>query len=198
MHRSAMASNVFYNIDTQANSTTTPPMECRVIVFRAKRANNPAGVSFDPSTSLFLNDIGTPIGHSVSGVNGYDLTRRLLNRRDWIIKRDHRFTLSAPYNTSPQGEVNGYSGKYPCMKNYRATTTRTSRRTARITGAWFCTCARSARTLRRRGHSKSTSVATRSFWIRRAGANLLYPKNPKNPVTLYKRRISSVTGRTPA
>jgi hypothetical protein len=112
-------SNVFYNLDTQANVTTTPPMECRVIVFRARRAVNPAGVSFDPSTSLLLDDIGTPTGHSVSGVNGYDLTRRMLNRRDWIIKRDSRFMLSCPYNTSPAGEVNGYSGKYPVMKNFQ-------------------------------------------------------------------------------
>jgi len=112
-------SNVFYNIDTQANATTTPPMECRVIVFRARRAVNPAGLSYDPSTSLLLDDVGTPTGHSVSGVNGYDLTRRLLNRRDWIIKRDSRFMVSAPYNTSPNGEVNGYTGKYPCMKNFQ-------------------------------------------------------------------------------
>ena len=93
-------SNVFYNLDTQANVTTTPPMECRVIVFRARRAVNPAGVSFDPSTSLLLDDIGTPTGHSVSGVNGYDLTRRMLNRRDWIIKRDSR--LCCPVRTTPR------------------------------------------------------------------------------------------------
>ena len=112
-------SNMFFNIDTAANSTTAPPMEIRVIVFKARRASNPEGVSYDPCTSLLLDDVGTPTGHSVTGVNGFDLTTRLTNKRDWYILRDQRFTLSMPYNTSPNGEVGGYSGKYPCAKNFR-------------------------------------------------------------------------------
>ena len=113
-------SNIFFNVDTEADSTTKPPMECRVIVFKARRAANPAGVAYDPSVSLFLDDLGNQIGHATTGVDGFDLTRRVLNRRDWYILRDQRFMLSKPLtNDSDGGNVMGYTGKYPSCKNFR-------------------------------------------------------------------------------
>ena len=111
-------SNVFFNIDTNCTAVTAPPMEMRVIVFKARRESSPAGVSYDPHTSLFLTDVGTPTGAGVLGINGYDLTRRMLNRRDWIIKTDRRFILSRPLvNDADGGGVVGYTGKYPVSKN---------------------------------------------------------------------------------
>ena len=113
-------SNISFNLDTNASQLTTPPMECRVIVFRARRAANPAGIAFNPSQTLFLDETGNATGHEISGVDGFDLTRRMLNRRDWIIKFDRRFMLSKPLvNDSDGGTVVGYTGKYPVMKNFR-------------------------------------------------------------------------------
>lgn len=114
-------SNIFFNLESATSSTTgnCPPCEFRVIVFRARRASNPAGIAYDPATTLFLDDLGNQYGHATTGIDGTDLTRRLLNRRDWIIKTDRRFVLSRPMITDSDGGQVSYSGKYPVMKNYR-------------------------------------------------------------------------------
>jgi hypothetical protein len=112
-------SNVFFNLEAVNFSTQTPPMECRVIVFRAKRSSNPSGIAYDPATTLFLDDLGNQVGHATAGFDGTDLTRRVLNRRDWIIRRDHRFILSKPMVSDSDGGAVNYSGKYPVVKNMR-------------------------------------------------------------------------------
>ena len=114
-------SNVFFNLECASTSppAAAPPCEFRVIVFRAKRASNPAGIAYDPATTLFLDDLGNQIGHATSGIDGTDLTRRMLNRRDWIIKSDHRFVLSKPMITDSDGGAVQYTGKYPILKNFR-------------------------------------------------------------------------------
>lgn len=113
-------SNITFNIDTNASALTTPPMEVRVIVFRARRSANPAGVAYNPSQTLFLDETGNACGHETSGVDGFDLTRRMLNRRDWIVKRDHKFILSKPLTVDGDGGgAIGYTGKYPVCKNFR-------------------------------------------------------------------------------
>ena len=111
-------SNVFFNVESNCTAVSSPPMEMRVIVFKARRETSPAGVSYNPNESLFLDDVGTPTGAGISGFNGYDLTRRMVNRRDWIIHTDRRFILARPLvNDSDGGGVVGYTGKYPVSKN---------------------------------------------------------------------------------
>lgn len=111
-------SNVFLNIDSKQASNGCV-CELRTIVFRARRAVNPTGVYYNPSTSLFLSDTGAPIGHETADINGTDLMFRMLNKRDFIIKHDQRFCLSPVFVPDNDGGAVRYSGNYPVYKNFR-------------------------------------------------------------------------------
>lgn len=104
---------VALNIDTSGGDSYRPPMEYRVIVGKSRRGVNPAGITQDPATDLFIDEIGAPFGHRTSGKNGSDLMLQPLNKRDWYIKMDRKFTMSCPLENSG----GGYTGKYPTTKN---------------------------------------------------------------------------------
>lgn len=104
-------------IDMSSNIETNVPHEFRVIMFKERRATDPAGFTKNPAVSLFLSQIGAPEGHETGGINGTDLMCQPLNKRDWVIMRDQRFLLSPP-QTIPESieTAAGYSGKYPVFK----------------------------------------------------------------------------------
>jgi len=83
-------------IDVNETSNYTGPMEYRMIVAKAKTGVLPVGYTYTPSTTLFLNNVGQPIGHGSPGVNGSDLMLQPINRRDWVVHSDRKFTLSSP------------------------------------------------------------------------------------------------------
>lgn len=99
-------------VDVNETSDFTAPVEFRFIIAKARQANTPAGVTDTPQTSLFLSNLGAPTGHAVSGVNGADLMLQPLNKRDWVIHRDQKFTLTTP--TTGGGGMNFY---YKSRKN---------------------------------------------------------------------------------
>ncbi len=100
------------NLAVAANES--PPLEIRVVIFKQRRGNMPAGTSFNPATSLFLNELGAKFGYQTSGVNGTDLMVQPLNKRDYLIHTDKHCMLS-----SPAGSKGGYTGHYPTMKRFR-------------------------------------------------------------------------------
>lgn len=112
-------SNVFFNLDCGNQTTFGCVQEFRVLVFRARRQVNPTGVYYNPSTAMFLNDTGAPIGHETAGVNGTDLMFRMTNKRDFIIKHDRRFCLSPVFVSDSDGGGVRASGNYPVYKNFR-------------------------------------------------------------------------------
>lgn len=87
--------NTTLNLSIHMNSTSDHqmPTQFRMIVFRTRRSNSPAGVSYDPDKSLFLNQVGDRFGAGTSLINGNDLMLQPLNRRDFIVVCDKRFTL---------------------------------------------------------------------------------------------------------
>ncbi len=108
--------HISLNIDTSYQSSGyRPPMEFRVICAKLKRGTSPTGYTLDPSVSLFLNEGGTHFGHSSSGCDGTDIMLQPLNKRDYFIKSDRRFTLSIPVGTKT--DPGGYSGHYAVKKN---------------------------------------------------------------------------------
>lgn len=92
------------------------PTEFRVICFKARRGNNPSGITNAFANSLFISPAGNEFGHATGGINGSDLMLQPLNKKDWIIKSDRKFMLSNPATAAGSGVATSYSGKYPCMK----------------------------------------------------------------------------------
>lgn len=103
-----------FNIDTTYSTTYRPPTQFRVVVGKARRGTNPAGITQNPSTDLFIDEIGNAWGHATAGKNGTDLMLQPLNKRDWYVMSDRKFTLSTPLEDS----AGGYTGKYPTSKNF--------------------------------------------------------------------------------
>lgn len=92
------------------------PTEFRVICFKARRSNNPAGITNSYGDTLFISPAGNDFGHATAGINGSDLMMQPLNRKDWDIRSDRRFMLSNPTTVNGIASPASYSGKYPCMK----------------------------------------------------------------------------------
>lgn len=120
-------------------ATQTPPglvkeaplVEFRVIVCKARRAVTPAGVIRQPQKTLFLNLQGQPLPYDVStdpssgnAIDGTDFMVQPLNKRDWVIRRDTKFTMTSPLDytnldvPADPGQVPHalYNGKYPSRK----------------------------------------------------------------------------------
>lgn len=105
--------HITFEIDMRALvDSGSPPIEFRVIFYKARRGVYPSGVTKDPSKNLFLDETSNNFGWTTGGKNGTDLMRNPLNRRSFTILKDHKFTLSNYY---PEA---GYSGYYPCMKRF--------------------------------------------------------------------------------
>lgn len=102
-------------IDMDSVTNFQFPCDFRVICFKSRRAVNPVGVSQRYDQSLFLDTAGNDFGHATTGVLGTDLMLQPLNKKDWVIASDKKFTLSNP---AVAGSTNllGSSGKYAVNK----------------------------------------------------------------------------------
>lgn len=100
-----------FQIDINETSAEyVPPIEFRFIIVKARQSNQPAGLTDAPQTTLFLNNLGGTVGHATSGFNGADLMLQPLNKRDWVVYRDQKFTLSSP-STSGGGMNSFYKSR---------------------------------------------------------------------------------------
>ena len=91
-----------------------PPVQMRMIMFKARRSNNPAGTSPSWASSGFLDNDGSSTGHGVSGINGLDLMQLVTNKRSWVIYKDTKFILQ-PYNSLATGDI--IYNHYPAAKD---------------------------------------------------------------------------------
>lgn len=108
--------HISMQVDMNAHSTrAAPPIQFRMVVCKARRANTPAGLVDLPQNSLFIDEMGASQGYATSGVNGMDMMNQPLNKRDWVIAKDRKFTLSSPDEVSQSG----YNGKYPSRKDIK-------------------------------------------------------------------------------
>lgn len=103
------------NLQVDINETSQsyqPPNEYRLLVVKQRGSVIPAGLTDTPQTSLFLNTIGAPQGYTTGGFNGMDCMLAPVNKRDWVVFRDQKFTLSTPSTAG-----GGMNYKYPSRKN---------------------------------------------------------------------------------
>ncbi len=120
-----------FQIDMTFTTAAAPPIQFRLIVCKARQAVTPAGTTEYPQNTLFLKSDGSPTGHAgVAPVemNSFEIMNQPLNRRDWVVMKDQRFTLSHPMRSMPVPGPSatdpigftpvGYSGKYPNRKNF--------------------------------------------------------------------------------
>lgn len=103
-------------IDMSIDLDYAVPTEFRVVCFKTRRSNSPAGITHSYANTLFLNTDGTDFGHATSGITGSDLMLQPLNRKDWDIKSDKRFMLSSPAPANGIGTTVSTSSKYPVFK----------------------------------------------------------------------------------
>lgn len=81
------------------------PKQYRVIVFKQRRSNMPTGRTVYPQNTLFLDEQGDAFGHATSGKNGSDLMLQPLNKRDWVIYKDIKFSLTNPQLYNENGSA---------------------------------------------------------------------------------------------
>jgi len=95
--------------------SNAPPIQMRMIVFKARRSNNPAGISPSWASSGFIDNDGANTGHGEDGINGLDLMQLITNKRQWVIYKDTKFILQ-PYNDFAGGETSIIYSHYPAAK----------------------------------------------------------------------------------
>lgn len=111
-------SHLSIQLDMNFIDSSRPPVEFRMVVCKARQAVMPAGFTDTPQGTLFLNNAGAPVGYQTSGLTGMDLMNQPLNKRDWVVYKDRRFTCSHPLRTDSDGGHAGYSGKYPSRRTF--------------------------------------------------------------------------------
>lgn len=92
------------------------PLRLRCVVYKPRRIAVPAGISPNPSTSLFQDIDGSLVGAGTSGITGTDLMLLNINKREFDVKHDFQFTLQPPGQqpdpgTDPRPQIQGV---YPC------------------------------------------------------------------------------------
>lgn len=98
------------------NANTVTPTQFRIIVFKGRRSNNPYFTSPSAQSTLFLQPDGLKAGHITSGLTGLDLMMLPLNKRDWVIKFDKRFTMQ---NYNQLSQSTAIYNHYPCFKDFK-------------------------------------------------------------------------------
>lgn len=110
---------VTMEIDMNTIPDFSIPVEFRVICCKARRANNPSGITNNFSQTLFLGTDGNEFGHATTGINGTDLMVQPINKKDWSVFADKKFMLTNPLlqqDLSGSGVTTTYAGKYPVFK----------------------------------------------------------------------------------
>lgn len=110
---------VTMEIDMNTIPDFSIPVEFRVICCKARRGNNPSGITNNFANTLFLGTDGNEFGHATSGINGTDLMVQPINKKDWSVRTDKKFMLTNPLlNQDLQGSgvTTTYAGKYPVFK----------------------------------------------------------------------------------
>ncbi len=107
--------HITMKIDMDSTTNFQFPCDFRVICFKSRRANNPVGLTNRYDTTLFLDTNGNEFGHATTGIVGTDIMLQPINKKDWVVRSDKRFTLSNPA-ISGSTNLMGYSGKYAVNK----------------------------------------------------------------------------------
>lgn len=94
----------------------------RMMIVKANRKFNELGTSPNPSNSLFLSTDNQGFGYANTAASVYENMSQPINKRQWLVYKDTKFTLSPPATESSSGvpgEVtNASNPKYPVKKEF--------------------------------------------------------------------------------
>lgn len=79
------------------------PMEFRMIAFRRRQRGSPTGVSPDPDQALFHDISGNEIGDFTGGIRGIDLMNLPVNKDNYTVFMDKKFTLGPDASVESSG-----------------------------------------------------------------------------------------------
>lgn len=102
-------------IDMDSVTNFQFPCDFRVICFKSRRGNNPIGLSNRYDQTLFLDTNGNEFGHATTGILGTDIMLQPINKKDWVVYSDKKFTLTNPA-ISGSDNLMGYAGRYAVNK----------------------------------------------------------------------------------
>jgi len=98
-----------------------PEVDFRFMVVKANRKFDKLFKSKDPGSTLFLTPFNNDIGYDSPTLSTFELMNNLINKKNWLVYRDWKFTLATPaldYSapTAPTGVVNNASQRCPTKK----------------------------------------------------------------------------------
>jgi len=114
-------------LPVQANSANSAALnstvEFRMMVVKANRKYNPLGKFPDPGKQLFLTTENDSIGYDNVGTSVYAYMNQPINKRQFLVYKDTKFTLSPPSvlldsDSSGIESVNLQNSKYPIKKKF--------------------------------------------------------------------------------
>jgi len=97
------------------------PITFRVVVFKLKRALNPAGVSISPDYQLFLTNGGNNFGDTTASPNNMgvmDMMLQPINTNSFSVICDRKFNLCHTQENASNGSANNFSVQNN-MKSYK-------------------------------------------------------------------------------
>ena len=113
-----------FQIDMAAtNNPGHTPIQFRLLVIKAREAVTPAGLTFTPDHTLFLQNTGQSNGYlsvasdEVQPMNEFQIQNMPINKRNWVVFRDQRFIMSPPQQADTTGNL-FYTPKYPIRKTF--------------------------------------------------------------------------------
>lgn len=92
---------------TEETSTFLPQVDFRVLLVKGNRKYDALGKFQDPGSSLFLDSFNTSFGYDNTSFQTYEYMNQPVNKRNWLVYKDAKFTLNTPVVESQiEGEPN--------------------------------------------------------------------------------------------
>lgn len=109
-----------YEVVAQKSTSPAEFNTYRTIIGKVRRSANPTGISRDVGQHLFLDQDGTSFGHLTSGKTGLDFIKQPINKRDFVVLKDSKYSLSPVYAWENGVLQNNQAHfKYPVKKLFR-------------------------------------------------------------------------------
>jgi len=105
-------------VEMNANDTVKVPCNFRTIVFKRRRNANLASNLPVFQKDLFLQNNGQTVGHSTSGLNGSDLILQPVNKKDYIVFSDKKYTMTPLAFHKDNANAGFFNSKYTSYKKF--------------------------------------------------------------------------------
>lgn len=109
---------------TTDTSSAQPQVDFRLTLVKANRKFDALGKFKDPGNSLFLNTFNGEVGYDSTTLSTFELMKLPINKKNWLVYKDSRFTLNTPVVESqiagqPDSVHNNAISTKNCKRNMR-------------------------------------------------------------------------------